>query len=686
MAIETPQSIKREDAEERHIIASEMKKTRAKKGTLKERALETALAVLVGAGISAPLKSAAQEIPEKNSVAVSEKFGKGKSDTIFEEDVRRIQQDFNFLNNIEKTESLLQELRDENIAVVFEEKTGVLISQLGVALANQKILERFLVAMQEPGVLTFETRLSEELARKKIDAFDRRSVYEFLQLRLPSLEFVKRISPAIRKVAIPHAFTLPRYYICFSAHHDTVKKEIALQITSYDAQSGSLGITHNPIVVSTEDPPDKKDIIRNMAKIIIDMNTAISKKIDISSEKKSSLPRVEEKEPKEGYCIAQSGIPFTEKEKVILQEIEDDAYYINISFMINHKQESLKIKPSQLALLGKIRCSSIEMIYLTFEREYGGNEYKSAWHLYDLLRKCESDRGGDINDALNKKELWTIDLRVNQDVVVRIGSVDRNRLGRVSYETKGAYHYYEFYDTDSDSAFSAYRDPERFAHGVSSIEKDFGFVPGERIKRIIVDRLQPYSGGWFFSEADTVAVGADKMLLNEKSDEENTGRHEAIHALSYAFRVFRIPPLFLSKVWTDDLREKYRAQTDYRGYFLYLEQMHRGFLNQLAEGELNRYNPKINLRSGHPTDNEEEFFASLVNSLYVQQPEKVFREKDVIFLKLYEEALLKTIERFRSIPKLQHAPVMEKLKMRQLLVQRIIKEKGAEEKRKFLTK
>ena len=185
-------------------------------------------------------------------------------------------------------------------------------------------------------------------------------------------------------------------------------------------------------------------------------------------------------------------------------------------------------------------------------------------------------------------------------------------------------------------------------------------------------------------DADTAAVGSDKMELTKKTDDENRGRHEAIHAISYAFRIFTIDQPTMSFFEVD--HKKYKAQFEYKDHYLYLRNVYRWFLEQIAEGKLDAYNTKIDPRSGHPDDNEEEFFASLINSLFIQQPEKVFREKDAVFLKLYGEVLLKTYERLNYIPQLKNAPIMKKLLLQRLLVRRFIREKDEETKRAELVK
>jgi len=132
-------------------------------------------------------------------------------------------------------------------------------------------------------------------------------------------------------------------------------------------------------------------------------------------------------------------------------------------------------------------------------------------------------------------------------------------------------------------------------------------------------------------------------------------RHEFFHLLDDRFNIF----------W-ETRDDTSRIKKQIIDFFRKLQLHHNSLKNYegpsfLANLSESKFIPRVGF-GGHAYDNEREFFASLVNSLFVKNEDKVLSSKSLVFLESYKESLELLAKRLEEIKEFKKSPLLVAVK------------------------
>jgi hypothetical protein len=381
----------------------------------------------------------------------------------------------------------------------------------------------------------------------------------------------------------------------------------------------------------------------------------VSQEKQISGQEESFLERGEGKE----YFIQEVNRKFSGQQLRLLEELEKEGKVIVCTFnFLGDRTGDIYLTPVQLAEMGKLKFRNLESIGLSS----GAYQFEEVqFSLYpDIFKRYEEE--GKIDSTLT--------LRV-KGKPLEIGALEMDQFEHIF---SAPYHFYDIKQEKPYSFFEKY-DIEKIKQEVAFIEKLFGGKSGEFVRRIIADSRVKGSLGTYRSDVDTLAIFAERSDYEKDMDVLSVVRHEMFHLIDHRFNISGLwgEESFQEGLTKEQLLKK--LPVSLRDFYKLFLELPKEIKRELAEGSLDKYNKKLPPQTGHPWDNGAEFLASALNSLFIKNPEKVFRGKDLDFLGYYYAILKVTKERLAAIPEIREAPLVAEIDKRMKMVLSIIKEK-----------
>lgn len=345
----------------------------------------------------------------------------------------------------------------------------------------------------------------------------------------------------------------------------------------------------------------------------------------------------------EWVCIEARGERFSSAERTILKKMQQRGDSLSFAFQyMNDEHEleprTLDLSPAHLMELGTLRFRSLDSVmvngsqqFVLYPRVFEQYENSGVWNTAVYI---EAERGEKV----------------------MIGNVS---LENVEHHALHPYHFYEVRDRDFRTSFAEMYDLTVLREAVMGAEKLFDQAPGTVIKRILADDKNPGTLGSFrFADTLTIVTNREALLSEKKIDVSSVARHEGFHAIDRRYRI---------------TQPQYRTPA-FDNLMILWSEFPRRLLIPMSDGRLDAYNSSLPL-SGAPEENVGEFFASIVNSLFIQQPEKVLGQKDAEFLQWYASALQGILARLYEIPQFHDAPVLGLISERIGYVEKLREEK-----------
>ncbi len=283
-----------------------------------------------------------------------------------------------------------------------------------------------------------------------------------------------------------------------------------------------------------------------------------------------------------------------------------------------------------------------------------------------------------IFEQIEKMDTYSVEGEVSLPVVIKVSGkefqlaeYDSTKINHFTVAGRErAYHFYDLVEPGREQGILQQIDRSVLGEQLDELHYDTGKSSGEVVNKLFVYLIDQGSGGTFDIRRDSVAVFLDptkyeELLAHDNLNEflQSTVRHEFWHALDYRYRlsVAQSENNYVRRFFYQSKRDVQRLR----------------FLYQLAESRL----MNDDYYGGHPQDNEREFFASLMNSLYLPIDKNKLNQHKSEFLAWYNEALLYLALRFQQIDDLRDAPINKKIIDRIMQVDKVLTEKLAGEGR-----
>ncbi len=244
-----------------------------------------------------------------------------------------------------------------------------------------------------------------------------------------------------------------------------------------------------------------------------------------------------------------------------------------------------------------------------------------------------------------------------------VGEYNYGKVLAEQLTASSEYKLYEVFEPGRQDTISLDVDKNRLVRELDLLHYDFGQSQAEIVNKVLICLTERGIGGSFIKRFDSLAVfiDPDKYEKLIGSDEFmdyflSTVRHEFAHALDYRLGI--------------------STEGELKNLFWQSKKINRiNNLYQLAEGRMVgdvKY-------GGHPYDGAGEFFASLVNSVYLPLSKKHLRKFSDQFLSWYSEALLAMALDLQQKSGPSDLPFYKKITKRILVVNEVLSEKFAED-------
>lgn len=528
---------------------------------------------------------------------------------------------------------------------------------------------------QDIEISDFE-KLKHDLKENSIKQYNHFSVQSYYQDIYHKAEFMRQVAPSVKEVIAGEkesTIAQPRYI--FDARIEKSGDLVIIEPYFFDQKEGKLLFDTAPLLFSHASH-DSIPMAEKLVERIKKFQDFISPKREMKTGdmayqyKEVPLPLSENflksktndfssllYGKQQAYLIEQTGGAFPLDDENLLRKWQKDGVTFLFYFKIGgnwNTEYFAHFSPEQIKKLGSLRFRHLESVLVYTDKQVG----ETVMVYPEFFAQFE--RTGNMDSHITVKGLDGNEI-----------SVGRADIGHFEYRMVGPYHYYDVHSKEKGS-FLSDREIQNIGKEVASMEKLFGFEQGKALKRIIADERLPGSNGSYRSSTDTLAIFAERKMPY-RGDILSTVRHEMFHFFDDRFDItarFQKPSIERSN-WPEELEK----------FFSFYRASPRAMLDQLAEGSLDIFNEKIDSKVGHPWDNTTEFFASLVNSLFVKEPQKVFSQKDDAFLSWYLSALFHTLERLSSIERLAEAPIMGKVAHQTVLVKMELEKREKEKKK-----